>query len=369
MRQIDSINFQKFFLTLLNFLSEREQEVLKKRYQLTTDLNDTCTLKEIGDFYGITRERVRQIEKEAIGKIKEASVERYQESLNKVKSDLIIYIEKKGGVVVQDDLIREHVLVNYDFDILHLNSYLFTVENLIDDVKRSHENDDFYTFWHVNHFDYDKIEDFVKRVIQKIDVHQKLLSDDELFKMIETEVINEADKEYIDLVIKKHENLNYSDFINSILTITKKIERNIFNNWGLTHWVEVKPKKLSDKINLVFKYKNKPLHFREITEYINQANFSEKNICAATVHNELIANDNFVLIGRGIYAPKEWGYMSGTVSDIITNILRQSARPLSREEIYNQVLKQRKVNQSTIYLALINKSKFEKLDNGLFKLK
>jgi len=42
---------------------------------------------------------------------------------------------------------------------------------------------------------------------------------------------------------------------------------------------------------------------------------------------------------------------------------------LNRDQIYQQVLEQRQVNKSTIYLTLINKDKFSKLDSGEFALK
>ena len=163
--------------------------------------------------------------------------------------------------------------------------------------------------------------------------------------------------------------MNLEDFIENYLHTSQTIEKNILDKWGLVHWETVKPKKLGDKIFLVFQKVNEPLHFRDIADKINQANFDHKNICAATVHNELIANDKYVLIGRGIYAIKDWGYSIGTVADIIERILTESEKPLSKSDIYEEVLRQRKVNKSTIYLTLINKDKFNKTAEGLFSLK
>jgi hypothetical protein len=185
---------------------------------------------------------------------------------------------------------------------------------------------------------------------------------------IENQVISENEKEYLELFLTKHSDVNYQDFIKSFLAITKKIEKNILDQWGLADWADVQPKKLADKIYLIFQRSNKPLHFREIAEQINQAGFDQKNICPATVHNELIANEDYVLIGRGLYALKDWGYTPGTVADIIAEILSDVKRPLKKEDIYQAVLKQRQVNPSTIYLALINKDKFKKLPNGHFTL-
>lgn len=54
---------------LNNVLSEREKIILEYRYGLYN--NKIYTLKEIGEMMGITRERVRQIEKKSITKLKE----------------------------------------------------------------------------------------------------------------------------------------------------------------------------------------------------------------------------------------------------------------------------------------------------------
>ena len=56
-------------LTMLDKLEDREAAVLRLRFGLGGE--DPKTLKEIGEILGLTRERVRQIENEALGKLRE----------------------------------------------------------------------------------------------------------------------------------------------------------------------------------------------------------------------------------------------------------------------------------------------------------
>ena len=56
---------------LLSVLPERARDVLEKRYGLG-QTGETSTLEAIGQTYGITRERVRQIEVRAFEKVQAA---------------------------------------------------------------------------------------------------------------------------------------------------------------------------------------------------------------------------------------------------------------------------------------------------------
>jgi hypothetical protein len=363
----DSINFASFFQALLQVLSEREQMVLKKRYQLTTDVVEPQTLKKIGDAYGITRERVRQIEREATNKLITASrQEPFRTQLEQIARLVSEFLERKGGVVTEEDLIAQHIIVNHTFDVFHLNAFLFVLEQLVADVTRVPESDTVYGYWRLQAAKYEVIEQFVDKVVAALEARGSAIPEAELHALIEEKVVADVEKEYLQAFMAKHPDVPMGDFNLAFLAITKKVEKNILDQWGLSSWAEVKPKKLADKIRLVFHHSKQPLHFRDVAERINDAGFDHKSICAATVHNELIANTSYVLIGRGIYALQDWGYTAGTVADVITSILKEQKTPATKEQIYEAVLKQRKVNPSTIYLALINKQRFHKQDDGTY---
>jgi hypothetical protein len=152
------------------------------------------------------------------------------------------------------------------------------------------------------------------------------------------------------------------------LRLSEQIKKNPFGEWGLTSWPTISPKRMADKIYLVLKKEGAPLHFRDITQRINAVGFTGKPAYAPTVHNELILDKRYVLVGRGIYALTEWGYAPGVVSDVVAAVLKQAARSLSREEIIQEVLKQRLVKRGTIYLALSNQKRFARDRDGNYYL-
>ena len=89
----------------------------------------------------------------------------------------------------------------------------------------------------------------------------------------------------------------------------------------------------------------------------------------ATVHNELIKDSRFVLVGRGLYALKEWGYEPGVVKEVIAKVLRAEDKPLTKEEVFQKVLKQRLIKENTILLNLQDKSCFFKDEAGRYTIK
>lgn len=153
----------------------------------------------------------------------------------------------------------------------------------------------------------------------------------------------------------------------SIFEIYKKTKL-MNNHVGLMSWRDINPRTLRDKIYFMLRKQNKPVHFAEIANLIVNEKFDKKTANMQAIHNELIRHDEFILIGRGIYALKEWGYEKGTVADIISEIL-QKHENLSEEKIIKEVLKKRQVKPITIILNLKNKPKFTRVGRKQYALK
>ncbi len=136
---------------------------------------------------------------------------------------------------------------------------------------------------------------------------------------------------------------------------------------GLEKWKILNPATLKDKAVYSLKKAKEPMHFLDIANAITE-HFKEP-VKISTIHNELIRNSEFVLIGRGIYVLKDWGYKDGTVLDVILDIFQKMKVPLSTEEITAKVLKIRKVKTTTIYMNLQNKRYIERVGRNLYQAK
>jgi DNA-directed RNA polymerase delta subunit len=138
---------------------------------------------------------------------------------------------------------------------------------------------------------------------------------------------------------------------------------------GLVSWPQIHPKGVRDKAYLVIKKAGNPQHFSQIAKLINQAKFDTKKVNVQTVHNELIKDKRFVLVGRGMYALAEWGYKAGTVKDVLTDILRTHGKPLPRADLVTKVKDVRLVKENTILLNLQDSSTFVRDGNGHYVLR
>jgi hypothetical protein len=205
-------------------------------------------------------------------------------------------------------------------------------------------------------------KEIVKSTIKKFENEKTPLVLDELFRIQKTNLLKVSNKR-----INK-------DIFNSYLEISKEIQKNPEGQFGLKNWLEINPRGVKDKSYLVLKKQGKPLHFTQIADLIKNLSFlpqsqSQKEIHTATVHNELIKDPRFVLVGRGLYGLKEWGYTSGVVKDVIFKVLKESKKSLAKEEVLRKVLKQRIVKENTVFLNLENKKYFLRDSQGKYTIK
>ena len=73
------------------------------------------------------------------------------------------------------------------------------------------------------------------------------------------------------------------------------------------------------------------------------------------------------MVGRGLYALSEWGYMSGVVKDVIKGLIEKNG-PMTKDDIIKKVLKERYVKENTIMVNLQNPKYFKKSKEGKYSV-
>lgn len=345
--------------TLFFRLSEKERDIVRRRFGLGYEKSQT--LEEIGRHYGITRERVRQIESISIKKLKE--LKELKREIENVEKLIVQLLEQYGGVM-EESFFLENILSYLEAQSESERSLLFLAEYILsDNVTRIKPDREFNPLWRASSADLELLKMVVNYLIDLIKTYERPII---LSELIEKFKISDFYREQQNEILSRGAFLEATDedankILESYLRSSRLIKPNLFNEWGLVSWGTVQPKKINDKIYLVMKKIGQPMHFNEIAQAINETKFDEKIAYPATVHNELILDDKYVLIGRGIYALKEWGYQNGTVSEVIENLIKENGQ-MTKEEIMEKVLAQRQVKKSTIYLSLMNNKRLKKID-------
>lgn len=336
-----SSNIQKTVTSLVKEVNPRNRDIISRRFGLKNGKKET--LESIGKSYEITRERVRQIEEFSLKQL-------FKIASN--NSDVANYvnwardfINSKNGVVREKELFKSFSGQESDTSA---NASLVFMLSIDGGLVKFSENDEFRAFWSSDSQKLNSFKNTIATLIKVFEKNGSVVSLDQLDSFAKDNLI---------------------DNVETCLSISKLVSQNIFNQVGLVTWSEIKPRGVRDKAYLVLKRSNLPKHFSAIARLINDACFSNKKANIQTVHNELIKDSRFVLVGRGMYALSEWGYSSGTVKDVLVEILKKSQKPMPKASLVAKVMNARMVKENTILLNLQDSKTFSKKEDGTYALK
>lgn len=336
---------------LLSVLNTRNRDVVSRRFGLKIGKKET--LESIGKSYGITRERVRQIEEVSLKQVRENFASGVATKIKPFVNLAENILDRSGGVAREDYLFREFSGTAKESSA---NAALVFFLYLDGKLKRFIDNDNFYTFWALSDQHADSFHKSISSFISALNKNGMPIVESTLI-----EFYKKSGASFKDVT---------SAVINSYFSISKNIAKNNFGQIGLVNWPDIKPRGVKDKAFLVLKRDGKPKHFRDIAQLINASGFDDsRKANIQTVHNELIKDKRFVLVGRGLYGLAEWGYKAGTVKDVIVDLMRSAGKPLHKKEIVTQVLSHRVVKENTIFLNLQDSKTFDRKGNGIYALR
>lgn len=314
---------------------DRDREVLMKRHGING--LDHQTLERIGGEFGITRERVRQVEKAALSRI--ATSRSHDNALNIAMSDIL---NRSGGLIGFSNLLNQ---LRIDNDTAARMRFLVKTDPSFIFIDSNDQHDNIVLLDKI--YSVNDLRNLHNQIVEIVKSGGKPVRFEQIYKRIDGPHSKNAIAE---------------------LAAASRLLSELDSNWGLAQWPEVNPRSIRDKVYIILKKAGRPMHFTEIARKISDIQANPKKVTTQAVHNELIKDPRFILIGRGIYALSEWGYQAGTVADIIEEILREES-PLSKEEIVKRVLARRQVKVTTIVLNLQEKDQFERVGKAIYRLK
>jgi hypothetical protein len=319
---------------------EREREIVARRFGL---FDRKETLEQIGEMLGITRERVRQLEKSVVTRLRAAAE---QGSLPHIADfqNRVLELLKNSGEVARVSELTARLSDNPNREEQARVAFL---SQLSPELTVIAEDDNFYNSVAIKNGGDEKA--LKSQVASLVETIKQLGEPKSIEQIAKAAGIDDPKKA-------------------AALASTSKQLATLNKRWGLVKWPMVNPKNIRDKIYVILKENGKHMHFNEISDAIKKSDFKRKDVTTQAIHNELIKDKRFVLIGRGIYALKEWGYEKGTVADIITEVLKDAGEPLHRDEIVKRVLKSRFVKETTILLNLQGKPQFKRVAKATYAL-
>lgn len=325
----------------LGKLSPKQKKVVTDRFGFKT--GKSATLQKIGNELGVTRERVRQIVEQSTEELKNI----IKEEAKELTDFAIRHLQAAGGIRRDDYFLVDikHNLKDEE-DTKHLDQKVRFLLVVNGEPKYYREDEVMKSFWYMDE-----------------DARQNFLN-----FINEMTVFFRAESKKAILEEKKHlEKVGNAAHVH-FLSIPKAFGVNVFGDVGLVEWPEIDPKTIRDKIYLALKRHGAPLYFKDIAKYIHSSGISTRPVHMQTVHNELIKDKRFVLVGRGIYALEEHGYNPGTVREIIVDLLKNKG-PLTSEEVVNLVNERRFFKENTILLNLQNRKYFKRSEEGRYAVR
>ncbi|MEK7510194.1 MAG: sigma factor-like helix-turn-helix DNA-binding protein [Patescibacteria group bacterium] len=342
--------YRKICFTLISDLPSRAKDILTRRFGLNDQ--EPQTLEAVGQIHGITRERVRQIVEAGLAQIREeiSYQARAQEALRYFSDSL-----KKLGHLKREDLFIKTI------DAEPMPNHIIFLLHMGEQFHGQRETEYFHPFWSNKKEFFESASDLAREMLKYFEGKEKAIP----FDQLKEDLLGKF-QETTQVKVPSHTLLSF-------LEVSKRIGQGYDGYWGLKRWAEVRPRGIKDKAYLVFKQTKRPLHFSQVAELIKElqealVDQKQKEVLSQTVHNELIKDPRFVLVGRGTYALSEWGYKPGTVKEVMVQILKENGVSMEKEVLVKKTLEQRQVKENTVVLNLQDRNCFFKDAEGRYSL-
>jgi DNA-directed RNA polymerase alpha subunit len=345
------ISINNYLGIIFRRVKPREKLIIEFRYGLIS--GKQRTLQETADQFGVTRERIRQIEKTSIHKIcREVYIRNPSPLIEEIKN----IIQNRGGVIsnlrLAEDL--KGTLADTDYQA---NAIVEFFKVLFEDFgeKFTQDNDLILVdilgknCWTISSYSRELIFLSSNKILELLSSAEFPLQWQELYSTLARE----------DGLLTLDENLAHA--IALCMSDNQQIQRQMDGGWSI-----IKSGRATrfGRIISVMKQIGQPTHFSEIAELYNQT-YPEWPLSEHNLHAIIGRHAEFVRVGRGKYGLAEWGlHDDGNISNAARRILAKHKHPLELENIVSEVLETWDVSRSSIIAAIDIDARFSKTEDG-----
>lgn len=369
------ISHDKFFSEFNIFIKElsnitpRESEVIKRRFGLNG--SSTYTLQEIGHFFSVSREMIRQNEEKAIKKIRKAlfsdvkTNSKFSIDVNKVRQTSTIFaafLKTNYKCLTEERILKINQQLNFEFHSkfegilnLFLKTCSFsklpeTLSGLSEDIQSTWINES-----SINRKTFDNVVKIVANSLRK-SPHSLSLFD--LKIVVSKKAKGNISDEYI---------LFSGEICNSIETFVENDET--FFQIKFDYLTAI-----ADKSYRVLSEEKKPLRLRNLLKELNHrmVKFGRKgNIGERSLQQQLVSDKRFAPIGKsGEWKLKEWAeFRTDSIIDAMKEFFHQNKKKATADEIHKYVVSIRpNAPKASVLVFLGDRPEFVKVSAKEFEL-
>jgi hypothetical protein len=340
---------------------KRNQDILNKRFSLNG--GKTYTLEDIGSYYDITRERIRQIESNAIKEINQLLSGNLKTKGWKIDGSLeTTYLSLKKRLHGADFIILQHeidAILNEHFGDTFTHGYLMLFMEVL-----GYKNipNTFIGFRGTTKTAWCLAAKYRKKEIEAT------------FQALDVIFDNTSKISLFDLTIQAKKNTKNkisNDSIHVALKACKEIE--VANDSVSIKFTYLR--NVADKAYRILEANGKPMHYSAIAREINLLNkesSSFKPVKDRNLTNQLVQDNRFIAIAKsGEWGLSTWEQLSNiTIVEAMEQVLHKAGEPMSRQGLAEGVLELRPDASMKSLITYLNdlSDKFTRVDKGRYAL-
>jgi len=335
---------------------EREWVIIERRFGLGGA--SLLTLEELGLAFGLTRERIRQIEANALDNLKNVLIDNSYENKNyhvhpeiiSTLQNLSCFINQITNNIILENKLMSDISEQYSIDSKSVEPSLHLIFMLNGLSQIRFNKSDLRTAW--GNIQATKIRK-LEKIISRID---KLLTEEVVTPVGEIDILIEINK------ILKGKNRISLDELRQYLNLCSSIEKHSDGfYWGKFEQLTGR----GNQTERILFENGEPLHINQITRKINHrlTLHSKRLVNDRNLGNQISGDARFTPIGRsGEWGLSSWTLNTGTIIDLMKQCLMTRNTAATSDEIYLYVSERRPVQRASIDVYLMLREEFSKVD-------